>query len=55
MMDYITCPSCQGLGYYDVGDVEDGIEEACEECDGNGILEDGDVFVPERDAWTPND
>lgn len=55
MINYIECDSCQGVGYYSIGDCEDGVDETCEECGGEGVLEDSDVFVPERDAWGPND
>ena len=33
------CPSCFGLGCYDVGDCEDGVTEVCPECDGAGEVE----------------
>lgn len=32
------CPSCEGMGYYDIGDCEDGVAEVCPECDGKGDL-----------------
>jgi len=50
-----TCPSCGGLGQYDVGDPEDGVVADCHECLGTGQVEDGDEFIPERDAWTADD
>jgi DnaJ-class molecular chaperone len=53
------CPSCEGAGTYSVGDVEDGVDEECPECNGAGEIvneeENKDTFIPERDAWTPND
>jgi DnaJ-class molecular chaperone len=49
------CPSCNGSCVYDVGDPEDGIQDICPQCEGSGYVEDVDVFVPERDAFTPND
>lgn len=51
----IECPACEGLGSFTIGDCEDGVEETCPECDGKGEIPDGDIFVPERDAFTPND
>jgi DnaJ-class molecular chaperone len=51
----IECPSCNGLGEYDIGDCEDGVTQICPECQGTGLIEPGDLFIPERDAWTPND
>lgn len=32
------CPSCDGLGYYDVGDCEDGVTDDCGECNGTGLI-----------------
>lgn len=34
----LTCPSCNGAGVYDVGDCEDGVWNACEECSGFGTI-----------------
>ena len=34
------CPSCGGMGYYDIGDCEDGVTENCPECHGLGELFD---------------
>lgn len=36
----MMCPSCDGLGYYDIGDCEEGVTETCHECDGIGEVED---------------
>jgi DnaJ-class molecular chaperone len=51
------CDSCGGSGSIDIGDCEDGVTDTCPACDGTGKgPEDGiDEFVPERDAFTPND
>jgi DnaJ-class molecular chaperone len=35
----VECASCAGLGYYDVGDCEDGVTDVCPECDGEGVIE----------------
>lgn len=54
----IECPSCEGLGTFDIGDCEDGITETCSVCDGEGMIEediDEDVFIPERDAFQIGD
>lgn len=51
----VMCESCQGMGYYDVGDLDDGIVDECPECQGTGFVEEGDIFIPKRDAFTPND
>jgi DnaJ-class molecular chaperone len=50
-----TCQSCNGTGEYTLGDCEDGVTEECLECQGTGQIDPGDVFIPERDAWTPRD
>lgn len=51
-----TCESCAGTGAIDVGDCEEGIWEACPECEGQGIIQrDLETFVPARDAYTAND
>lgn len=38
-VEMTICPSCEGTGYYDIGDCEDGVTEACPECDGLGEVE----------------
>jgi DnaJ-class molecular chaperone len=53
----IDCPDCRGLGGYDASrncEVYDDWQE-CRSCGGTGKEVPGDVFVPERDAFTPND
>lgn len=55
MNNSIECSACGGTGSYSLGDPEDGVDMECEMCDGTGFIEEGDVFVPKRDAWTPND
>jgi len=35
-----SCPSCKGMGWYDVGDCEDGVIENCKECDGYGEVDE---------------
>lgn len=52
---YRICPSCEGVGGYDIGDCEDGVWEECQECLGLGEIPDVDEFVPERDAWRVQD
>lgn len=37
----VYCLSCEGLGYIDIGDCEEGIIEPCLECEGSGFLEEG--------------
>ena len=32
------CPSCLGLGYFDIGDCEDGVIDDCPSCDGSGVV-----------------
>lgn len=55
----VDCYSCNGMGMFSIGDVEDGVDEICTVCEGSGLLdyEEGerDEFIPERDALTPND
>ena len=34
--DAPPCESCGGMGVYDIGDVEDGVQENCKGCDGTG-------------------
>ena len=33
------CESCEGAGYTDVGDCEDGVTDTCPECRGTGEVE----------------
>lgn len=42
MSNPYLCTSCQGMGYHDVGDCEDGVTEVCPECDGRGEIDDND-------------
>lgn len=56
------CPTCNGMGSFTIGDVEDGVDETCPECEGRGTVDydpdntdNTDEFIPERDALTPND
>jgi DnaJ-class molecular chaperone len=49
------CDSCKGSGSIDIGDPEDGVTDVCFVCDGTGKQLQGDEFIPERDAFTPND
>ena len=35
----IECPRCEGMGYIDIGDVEDGVTEECMECNGSGSVD----------------
>lgn len=56
-----VCQSCDGLGGYDASkdcEVYDDWHD-CVDCEGTGLVEPGyfdrDIFVPERDALTPND
>lgn len=63
MLDETTptfdCPTCDGMGSFTIGDCEDGVDETCPECDGKGVVDydpdNTDIFIPERDALTPND
>lgn len=36
---HISCPSCEGIGEYCVGDCEDGVWEICQECNGDGYVD----------------
>lgn len=36
----MTCLSCGGMGWFDVGDCEDGVITECEECEGTGEIDD---------------
>lgn len=39
-MFYFDCPSCKGMGVWEIGDCEDnGVWENCIECDGEGQIE----------------
>jgi hypothetical protein len=51
------CDSCGGSGSIDIGDCEDGVTDTCPACNGmgKGPEEGVDEFVPERDAFMPND
>lgn len=55
----VNCYACNGTGEFNIGDVEDGVVEICNICEGSGLLdydeEERDEFVPERDALTFND
>lgn len=60
-VDHEVCQSCNGMGGDDWSkdpEVYDDWHD-CIDCEGRGYVElghfDKDVFVPERDAWTPND
>lgn len=55
------CPDCGGAGGHDASRNCEEYDDwrACPTCDGTGKVpmgfDKGDVFVPERDALTPND
>lgn len=60
-IEYEECESCNGLGGDDWStncEVYDDWHD-CMNCDGRGYVEpsyfDRDIFIPERDASTPND
>jgi hypothetical protein len=36
---FIPCPSCEGCGYFEMGDCEEGCTDVCPECDGLGEVE----------------
>lgn len=40
---FIDCPSCAGMGCYDVGDCEDGVWEPCPTCEGLGEIEESEA------------
>lgn len=61
IVEYEECQSCNGMGGDDWSkdpEVYDDWHD-CYDCEGRGYVEPGhfekDVFVPERDAFTPND
>lgn len=61
IMELEECQACCGMGGFEASndcEVYDDWHD-CMECDGDGMVELGyferDRFVPERDAWTPND
>jgi DnaJ-class molecular chaperone len=35
----LTCPTCAGMGWIDIGDCEDGVTDTCPECLGAGRIE----------------
>lgn len=39
VIEMVACQSCGGVGLIDVGDCEDGVEEMCPECNGEGLVE----------------
>jgi DnaJ-class molecular chaperone len=52
-----VCPDCKGAGGWDATkncEVYDDWQE-CTTCGGTGELIEGDVFVPERDAFMAGD
>jgi DnaJ-class molecular chaperone len=55
-MDRELCRGCGGSGGWDSSRDCESYDEwnVCPECGGDG-LDHGDVFIPERDAFTPND
>jgi len=55
--DRPICEFCDGTGGYDASrDCEEYDDwQECPRCKGSGFAEPVDDFVPERDAWTPND
>jgi DnaJ-class molecular chaperone len=59
IVNVFDCPTCNGMGSFTIGDVEDGVDELCPECDGKGTVDydpdNTDEFIPERDALTPHD
>lgn len=56
MAEPIDCQSCHGTGIIDIGDCEDGVQDDCPECGGDGKRDyDVDEFIPERDAFIPGD
>ena len=40
VIDPEVCPSCKGAGVFSIGDCEDGVDEACKECEGKGVIDD---------------
>jgi hypothetical protein len=55
------CRTCSGLGGEDWSTDCEAYDDwrNCVDCDGHGYVEvgyfDREIFVAERDAWTPND
>jgi len=55
------CPDCNGLGGYDASRNCEEYDDwqTCSTCEGSGEVPVGfekpDEFIPERDAFTPND
>lgn len=59
--EYEECQGCNGMGGYDAStdcEVYDDWQD-CPDCEGRGYVNLGDsekdIFIPERDALTPND
>lgn len=38
--DSNLCPSCAGMGTYDIGDCEDGVWGDCPQCEGTGRIQE---------------
>jgi DnaJ-class molecular chaperone len=56
--DLLDCPDCKGLGGFDASkdcEVYDDWQD-CPNCGGTGKADEHyEEFMPERDAFTPND
>lgn len=52
----MECRTCRGTGTITIGDCEDGVQDECPACGGDGQIDyDADEFIPERDAFMPGD
>jgi hypothetical protein len=41
LQEELDCEACGGLGWYDVGDCENGVIDVCPACDGDGKKREG--------------